>query len=262
MNNKYNDVTLTIDDLEDDERLSVFENCTFEDSPKRVNIQGINFSFAKFSKCVWNTVCTNCNFKGAEGKSVPVKTKLSFNEPIPVMTKVAFGKGSIISGNGKDTEFFIACSDMLVIEERLKLLDTKFKYSVELGNIGAGCGLGKSAMTKRDFIAKPELLVTTDAKDTYSPIEGIPDIVADGESYCNINIIKRDLSGKFKTDVADNDEVTIECTRGRLSDLSINLEKGKGSVTLTSVQETCVSTIRITAEGMSPVEMQIQFAPK
>jgi hypothetical protein len=62
-------------------------------------------------------------------------------------------------------------------------------------------------------------------------------------------------------DAGDNDTVDLECTRGKLSALRIDLVNGEGSVTLTSIAETCVSEVKAIAQGMDPVSIQIQFAP-
>ena len=106
------------------------------------------------------------------------------------------------------------------------------------------------------------LELTTDATDTADPVDGIPDIPADGVSSCTITIQKK--NGETDADMVaagDDDTVTLTNTRGALSVLQVDLVNGTADVTLTSVAETCISDIVASADGLDSGSIQIQFAP-
>ena len=107
------------------------------------------------------------------------------------------------------------------------------------------------------------LELTTDATDTADPIDGIPDIEANGISTCTITIKKVNGLGEYMTDAADDDTIDLKCTRGNLSALRVDLVNGEASVTLTSTTETCVSGIYAESqeEAVNEAKIQIQFAP-
>jgi len=107
--------------------------------------------------------------------------------------------------------------------------------------------------------------LTTDAEDTHQPYDGIPDIPADGTSQCNIFIKKKKRDGSYCTESSDDDQIDISCTRGKLNIIRTNLVNGEATVILTSISETCVSTIYAlgSSEGsfLDQGEIEIQFAP-
>lgn len=101
--------------------------------------------------------------------------------------------------------------------------------------------------------------ITTDATDTHSPYEGVPDIDADGTDYCTITITQKDYKGDI---LSEDKTVYVECSRGKLSALSVDLVNGVGTVTLTSVSETCISVVEVRDELGGEVFgfIEIQFA--
>lgn len=107
--------------------------------------------------------------------------------------------------------------------------------------------------------------LTTDAEDTYQPVDGIPDIPADGSSTCNIYIKKINRSGAYCQDAGDDDQIDITSSRGNLGTLRTNLVNGEATIVLTSVAEECVSKIIAFGSGEGAVipsgTIQIQFAP-
>lgn len=126
--------------------------------------------------------------------------------------------------------------------------------------------IGDSKLREKWLQTLPGIIeLTTDAKDSYQPHEGIPDIPADGESTCSIIIKKKNAFGEYCTSKADNDQIDIDCTRGSLSTLRINLIKGTATIKLTSIKETCLSTVSVYgSDKNSPLNKQqitIQFAP-
>src|SRR5919197_257523 len=60
------------------------------------------------------------------------------------------------------------------------------------------------------------LELTTDAPDS-SPLNGVPEIIADGVSTANIFVQKKARTGEPLTGEADNDLVILRTTRGTLS---------------------------------------------
>ena len=120
-------------------------------------------------------------------------------------------------------------------------------------------------MTRSEWLEsrRSRLLITTNATDTASPMDGIPDIAADDVSTCQINIQKQDADGNDLTGSGETDQVDIVNTRGKLSSLRVNLVNGAASVTLTSVPETVVSDISASSdqENVDDGSIRIQFAP-
>jgi len=261
MNNNYSNVTLTIDDIELDEQCSTFTNCTFEETAGGDPIKGVNFSFAVFNGCTWNVDCIACNFKGMSGDSMPPLTSISLDKAPDVGVFVTDEYGVVLVGDGITTDFEVRRLDQAALEAVLAEQLPGISAAVTGGRIGPMCGIGDTALTKAEFQAIKIIELTTDAIDTADPINGIPDIPADGASSCTILIKKKDQAGNYLTDISDNDTIDLECTRGKLSVLRIDLVNGEASLTLTSIAETCVSEVKAIADGMEPVTIQIQFAP-
>ena len=257
--NEYTDQTLTVDDLQKDERGSTFTNCVFEADGDKV-IDGICFSFAEFTGCTWNTECRRCSFRGVEGDSLPTLAVISFDEPPADGLYVRDDKGSLFRGDGVTVEFSVLRLDTDALSAALEKHDLT-GFTITAGKVAWDCALRPSAKTRQEFLGTPRIELTTDAVDTADPINGIPDIPADGTSSCSIIIKKRDRAGNYLTDVGDNDTIDLECSRGKLSALRINIVNGEASVTLTSIAETCVSEVKAKVEGMEPVIIRIQFAP-
>lgn len=109
---------------------------------------------------------------------------------------------------------------------------------------------------------QPVLNLFTDAKDSYYPYSGVPDIPADGESSCNIYI----LCVYKDSDIVEEDRnIILKTTNGKLDKLLVTLKNGFGVVKLTSSTDTCIT--KITAypeEDNGEVEdgiIRIQFSP-
>jgi len=116
-------------------------------------------------------------------------------------------------------------------------------------------------LTWDDVVMSPKFTLTTDATDTYTPYNGIADIEADGTSYCTITIQKKDYLDNDMTAAEDNDTVTIETSRGKLSAIQVDLVNGTKTFTLTSVSETCIADVRVFSDGIKDGNIKIQFAP-
>lgn len=259
--NEYSSQTLTVEDLQNDERGTVFTDCVFEETAGGAVIENINFSCCLFNGCTWNVDVDRCNFKACEGDSLPPLTLVEFTEPLEEEKVIRAGHG-LIKGDGVTTQFSVLDLDVEALEKDLlgAGLDQD-DFAVTRGRVSHGTAWGNAAITRTEYLAQPILEMTTDAADSADPINGIPDIPADGASSCSISVRKKDRAGNYLTDASDNDTVDLECTRGKLSDLRIDLVNGEASVSLTSIAETCVSEVKAAAEGMEPVTIQIQFAP-
>ena len=109
---------------------------------------------------------------------------------------------------------------------------------------------------------RPYLILKTTAKDTVSPYDGYPDIPADGESKALIKIQKMYPGDNPAVETSDSDEIHIKTSRGKLSDLKLQLKKGRGQFYLTSVPESVVATVEA-YDPRSKIKrgrIQIQFA--
>lgn len=102
------------------------------------------------------------------------------------------------------------------------------------------------------------LALTCSATDTDS--DGTIDIPADGSSSCTITIRKKTSNGNNTT---GSDEVWISCSRGRLDMIHGNLSSGQLQVTLTSIEETVLSDIKVTANNpyITDGSLKVQFRP-
>ena len=118
---------------------------------------------------------------------------------------------------------------------------------------------------REDFV-EPEtgvkLMLTSDAKDT-SPIDGIPQIPADGRSTTTITVQKKSMvTGRPLTGASHNNLLNIRATGGTLSTHQVNLEKGQATLTLRSSTETVMAEVRVWAREIpQPATINIEFAP-
>jgi hypothetical protein len=95
------------------------------------------------------------------------------------------------------------------------------------------------------------LAVTTDAKE-FHPVDGIPLIPGDGESYLTINLAKVGEQGKPLERKKDNDTFWLRTDHGTLRDAagkneirSVKLTSGKASIRLYSEKAKRVATVHI-----------------
>lgn len=125
------------------------------------------------------------------------------------------------------------------------------------------CVTGVAIPDRSTRIAKlpHRLEITTDAVDTADPINGMPDIQADGISTCTITIKKVANDNSYLTGAEDDDIIEIRTTKGELSALRVNLVNGSADVILTSIATTSVAEIFASASGLKSAYIQIQFAP-
>lgn len=261
--NSYNDETLTLDDISEDEQGSTFTGCTFEGDP----ITNVNFSFAAFNECTFNTVFKNCNLYGIDGDTLPnlAVVLFGFAPDNGHLIKDNLNK-NVGRGDGNTTEFEyqrINVDDISIAIGRVPVESNTYEATA---GIVDRCAVGGWNSGARDeWLSECVLEVTTDAEDTYQPYDNIPDIPADGTSTCSIIVKKKDRNGNYKTDETDNDQIDIRCTRGSLDALRTNLVNGEATITLTSVSETCISTIEVWGSGegstLRKKTIEIQFAP-
>lgn len=179
---------------------------------------------------------------------------LKFKQADGVITLIA-NASSAGACPADGTEYGVAVLDSVVDDHVDKVVDIASLTFTD-GEVDAD-SVALIAATPADYLA-----LTTDATDTSTPVNGIPDIDADGVATCTINIQKK--SGADDSDMTgagDNETVTLETDRGHLSVLSVALVNGAGSVTLKSVAETVTATITASADGLTAGSIQIQFAP-
>jgi hypothetical protein len=128
--------------------------------------------------------------------------------------------------------------------------------------------LEAKTLALRDDWVEPEqdvvLELGTDAA-AVSPIDGIPEIPADGKTAVKIMVQKVSTkSGQRLTGARHNNQLNIRATAGALSARQVNLNKGQASFSLHSSTETVVAEVRVwAAEGEipQPAILRIEFAP-
>ena len=124
----------------------------------------------------------------------------------------------------------------------------------------------KPSLTIRD----PEtfsLHITTDAKDVH-PVDGIPEIPADGKSAATITILKIDDRNKPQKGAKGKDQIYLRTDHGLLRDTkntkdisSITLKNGKAAFKLVSEKAKRVATIQMlnTNPKLPDTSYQIEF---
>lgn len=98
---------------------------------------------------------------------------------------------------------------------------------------------------------KSFLMLSSDAPDLH-PVDGIPEIKADGASFTNITMGKIDERGKPQQGKNDNDQLYLRTDHGTLFSSdgkneinSIKLEKGQASFRLVSEKARRVATVQV-----------------
>jgi len=99
---------------------------------------------------------------------------------------------------------------------------------------------------RRSFLA-----LTSDAPDVH-PVDGIPEITADGESFTTITAAKTDEQGKPQQSKDDNDQLYLRTDYGTLFSAdgkkeinSIKLAKGQATFRLVSEKARRVATVQV-----------------
>jgi hypothetical protein len=95
------------------------------------------------------------------------------------------------------------------------------------------------------------LNLTSDAPDLH-PVDGMPEIAADGASFTTITVQKVDEGWQPRSDRSDNDELYLRTDHGTLQNAngseeirSIKLKKGKATFRLVSETAKRVATIQV-----------------
>ena len=134
----------------------------------------------------------------------------------------------------------------------------------------AGLSLEATDGQPRIVIEKPRqywLAIKTDAPDVH-PVDGIPEIAADGKATALISLQKIDEERKPVTDPEHNDELFLRTTHGTLLNGSgdgeiarLELEAGKASFRLRSETAKRVATVTIfnANHELHNARVQIEF---
>lgn len=271
--NDYSDETLTQADLNQpspetglffgDEKGSTFTNCTFTGDW----IERIDFSYASFTNCTFNCKFMDCKFLSAEGVGM-LDCHIVFDTAPPVKWLPEDSINTLFQGDGVKTEFDFSRVDETEVRNAIE--NTPYNdngdcyssddYTLTMGIIKNDCNFGSGPVSRTEWLADTHYEISTDATDSYSPYDGIPDITADGISSCTITITKKKNDGT--TDTSDDTTVvTFLTTRGSLDSLQETMTNGVATVTLTSVAETTIATVTAQIEGEEDLTIDIQFAP-
>jgi hypothetical protein len=104
--------------------------------------------------------------------------------------------------------------------------------------------------------AQAKIILTTTAKDTDG--DGLPEILADGQSQAQITAQLLDADGK---PVKGAPVVQFRTTAGALSQRSVPCSKGKASVQLRANLDTVAVTVSAFADGFQGARLQLEFVP-
>lgn len=121
-------------------------------------------------------------------------------------------------------------------------------------------------LVQREDWVEPEpataLSVQADAPD-FSPIDGIPELPADGESSITITVQKISLhTGNPLTGARHTNLLNIRTTAGTLSARQTSLSQGKANFSLRSSTETVVAEVKVWAKAIpKPAILRVEFAP-
>ena len=124
------------------------------------------------------------------------------------------------------------------------------QWQFKLDDQGTPIGLEKKAPPLR-------IALTTNAPDTDG--DGLPEVVADGQSKATITAELRDIHGKL---VPQTIPFTFRTTGGALSSRKVTATAGKAVVELTAALETVSVTVRATAEGAEEGSLALEFIPR
>lgn len=143
---------------------------------------------------------------------------------------------------GKPEEY-----DAIQVKEKEKAIEYMAAFPDKLALTGEGANL-------KPVIREPEcfsLYVTVDAPDK-SPVDGIPEIRADGQSSTLITVQKVDERNKPQKGASDNNQLYLRADHGVIKDAagkkaisSIALKKGAVQFRLFSSSEKRVATIQV-----------------
>ncbi|MCE7989153.1 MAG: hypothetical protein DYG89_48990 [Caldilinea sp. CFX5] len=138
----------------------------------------------------------------------------------------------------------------LYVTDSLKYAANMEGWQFKLDDQGAPIGLEKKAPPLR-------IKLTTDAPDTDG--DGLPEVVADGQSKATITAELRDIHGKV---VPQTIPFTFRTTGGALSSRKVTAIAGRALVELTAALETVSVTVRATAEGAEEGSLVLEFIPR
>jgi hypothetical protein len=153
--------------------------------------------------------------------------------------------GEIVKGllNGSSAEKYDAVQ-VKDPDQALAFLGRPFDHIV-IGESGKGKAQA-SIETPQTF----RLLVQSDAPDVH-PVDGIPEIKADGTSFATITVQKVDERGDAQKSRNDNDELHLRTTAGTLQNAdgkditSVKLKQGQATFRLQSEKARRVATVNV-----------------
>ncbi|MBI5367151.1 MAG: hypothetical protein HZA54_08950 [Planctomycetes bacterium] len=117
-----------------------------------------------------------------------------------------------------------------------------------------------------DFSPPARLVLTCDAPGKH-PVDGVPEIRADGKSFTSILVQKVDLDGNALASDADHDRMYLRTDGGLLTDAEgkqiwmVQLKNGAARVRLVSGRESRVAVVRVFNENtyLIPGQLAVEF---
>jgi hypothetical protein len=167
------------------------------------------------------------------------------------------GQVQVVGERGQIVEVPLSALDRTIYYTDLGWSAEMFKRSEDvIGEVEAVTGI--QARMQANGPAYLEL--TTDAPDI-SPLNGVPEILADGRSTATIFIQKKTRLGEPLLGEEDNDLVHLRTTRGTLSHRQVRLVRGQAMFTLRSSTDTIVADVTAYGADLKHHMIHIEFAP-
>ena len=119
--------------------------------------------------------------------------------------------------------------------------------------------------TEIELDALPVVLDVTVEAPGRNPVDGMPEVPADGKAFCTINLSKLTVAGQALNRAKDTDEIYLRTTGGQLVNArgklqhKLQLNKGKASFRLVSETTPRFVTVSILSPTLQKVDVHIDF---
>jgi hypothetical protein len=121
--------------------------------------------------------------------------------------------------------------------------------------------------TEIDLDTLPVVLDVSVEAPGRNPVDGMPEVPADGKAFCTINLSKMTVAGQALNRAKDTDEIYLRATGGQLVNArgrlqhKLQLNKGKASFRLVSETTPRFVTVSIFSPTLQKVDVHVDFAP-
>jgi hypothetical protein len=125
----------------------------------------------------------------------------------------------------------------------------------------------EATTTEIDLEALPAMLNVSVEAPGRNPVDGVPEVPADGKAFCTISLSKMSVTGQALDRAKDADEIYLRATGGQLVNArgrpqhKLQLNKGKASFRLVSETTPRFVTVSILSRTLPKVDVRIDFIP-